>query len=244
MRGFAQSCPWTTHSRAQLCVICPSAFEPFWACPAPTQQSARPCAACRPLLFWPPGQKLEQCDDSRTARGHCPPYSGANLSCLAHVLYATSALEAVSAGRRIPSPCRILVCGGLRVRAWLSALVEACWGAGQGPELRATLHRSGSYSSRHVPGLLCDQTPQLSARQFAQLALVGDAVVVCTRANSVSVSPTLLIWPISSVGWEIPNVAASAVLGATHGTRGLDPAHVTDNFPAAIRPRQLNTLST
>ncbi len=137
-----------------------------------------------------------------------------------------------------------MVCGRLRVRAWLSTLAEACWGAGPGPELRAMLRRSGSYSSRRVSDYLCDMTLQLGAQRFAQLTLVGYAVVACARANSVSMSPTLLLWPISSVNCAIPNAAALAVLGATQGTRGLDPVHVPDDFPAAFRPCQLNTLST
>jgi hypothetical protein len=85
-----------------------------------------------------------------------------------------------------------MVRSGLQVRAWLSTLAEACWGAGQGPELRATLHHSGSYSSRHVLGLLCDRAPQLGARLFAQLALIGVAAVVTTRVYPVSESLTPL----------------------------------------------------
>ncbi len=85
-----------------------------------------------------------------------------------------------------------MVRGGLRVRTWLSALAEACWGAGQGPELHTTLRRSGSYSSRHVPGLLCDRAPQLGARLFAQLALIGVAAIVTAGVYPVSESLTLL----------------------------------------------------
>jgi hypothetical protein len=85
-----------------------------------------------------------------------------------------------------------MVCGRLRVYARFSALAEACWGAGQGPELCATLRRSGSYSSKHVPGLLCNQAPQLGARLFAQLALIGVAAVVTAGVYPVSESLTLL----------------------------------------------------
>ncbi len=85
-----------------------------------------------------------------------------------------------------------MVCSGLRVRAWLSLLAEACWGAGQGPELRATLRRSGSYSSRHVLGLLCDRAPQLSVWLFARLALISVAAVVTAGVYPVSELLTLL----------------------------------------------------
>jgi hypothetical protein len=85
-----------------------------------------------------------------------------------------------------------MVRGGLRVRAWLSTLAETCWSAGQGPELHATLRRSGSYSSRHVSGLQCDPASQLSARLFTQLALIGVAAVVTADVYPVSESLILL----------------------------------------------------
>ncbi len=95
-------------------------------------------------------------------------------------------------GRRLPSPRPTMVCGRLRVHAWLSALAEACWGAGQGPELRAKLHRSSGYSSKHVPGPLCDRAPQVGARRLVQLAFLGAvAAVVVARVYPVSESLNL-----------------------------------------------------
>ncbi len=85
-----------------------------------------------------------------------------------------------------------MISGGLQVCAWLSALAEACWGFRQGPELCAMMRRSGSYSSRHVPGLLCNWAPQFGVRQFAWLGLIGVTTVVATGVYPVSEWLTLL----------------------------------------------------
>ncbi len=86
-----------------------------------------------------------------------------------------------------------MVHGGLQVRAWLSALTEACWGNGQEPELRATLRCSGGYSSRHVPSPFRDQAPQVGAQRLAQLAFLSVvATVVVAGVYLVSESLTLL----------------------------------------------------
>jgi hypothetical protein len=55
------------------------------------------------------------------------------------------------------------------------------------------LHCSGSYSSKHVPGLLCNWALQLSTRLFAQFTLIGVAAVVTARVYPVSELLTLLM---------------------------------------------------